>query len=218
MDEWAGPLEATVTRQEVWRYLGYRSPATPSGRVEAILEAVWPQALLLLQPRGAYRLVDQGCVTVTGLPLPAGQVAVGLCTIGPRLEQECARRIIAGETLVALLLDGIGSAAAEAAADFLNALVCDAARRRGLTTEPRESPGYGAWDITGQAALLGLLPAEKLGITLTPGLMMTPRKSVSFAVRLTDRPVPVGSRCEPCDLVSCRHRRQAETPPALEIP
>ncbi|HPS78991.1 MAG TPA: hypothetical protein PLS53_12610, partial [Thermoanaerobaculaceae bacterium] len=140
MEAWAGPLEATIELQEVWRYLGYRFPATPSGRVEAHLEAARPLALPLLEPRGAFRLVDQSCASGTGLPAPSGQVAVGLCTIGPRLEQECASRLTVGETLLALLLDGIGSAATEAAADSLNALVCNEAHRRGLSTEPRESP------------------------------------------------------------------------------
>jgi cobalamin-dependent methionine synthase I len=132
---------------------------------------------------------------------------MAICTIGGELEEACARSQAAGETLPALLLDSIGSAAAEAAADALNALVCDEALRLGLGTEGRESPGYGAWDISFQPRLLELLPARELGVSLTPGLMMMPRKSVSFAVRLTDRPQQAGSRCDRCNLTTCRHRR-----------
>jgi hypothetical protein len=57
--------------------------------------------------------------------------------------------------------------------------------------------------------LLALLPARALGITLTTGLMMIPRKSVSFAVSFEERP-PKGHRarsaCERCGLERCRHR------------
>lgn len=169
------------------------------------------------QPRGAFRVVDRELAAQTGMPAPSGRVAVGLCTIGAELEEACARCQATGEALQALLLDSIGSVAAEAAADALNALVCDEASRLGLGAEPRESPGYGTWDIACQPRLLELLPAGELGVSLTPGLMMRPRKSVSFAVRLTDQPQQVGSRCERCELTACRHRRIAP-PQRLETP
>ena len=207
MDAWSGPLQVQVVPEEVWRALGYRTGATPSRRVTELLETLWPRAISLLQPRGAFRLVDGEHAAQIGMPAPSTPTAVAICTIGGELEGVCAGSQAAGEVLQALVLDSIGSAAAEAAADALNALICDEASRLGLATEPRESPGYGTWDVACQPRLLELLPAAALGVSLTPGLMMTPRKSVSFAVRLADHPVRGGSRCERCDLVSCRHRR-----------
>jgi hypothetical protein len=204
---WSGSLLVQVVPEEVWRALGYRTGVTPSRRVTELLETLWPPAISLLQPRGAFRLVDGELAAQIGMPAPPTPTAVALCTIGGDLEEACARSQTAGETLHALLLDSIGSAAAEAAADALNALICDEASRLGLATGPRESPGYGTWDISCQPRLLELLPAAELGVSLTPGLMMTPRKSVSFAVRLAEHPVKAGSRCERCNLVSCRHRR-----------
>jgi hypothetical protein len=57
--------------------------------------------------------------------------------------------------------------------------------------------------------LLALLPAAELGITLTSGQMMIPRKSVSFAVSFEERAPDEhrpGSACERCGLERCRHR------------
>jgi len=144
------------------------------------------------------------------MPEPGETVAVAVCTVGPELEEEEARLAAAGELLDALVLDAIGSAAAEAAADALNLEVCALAAERGLAAAPRVSPGYGDWDTACQPALLELLPIGDLGITLTSGAMMTPRKSVSFAVALgTDEDAArrAGSRCARCGLKDCRHRR-----------
>jgi hypothetical protein len=204
---WSGPLQVQIESGEVWRALGYRAGATPSRRVIDLLATLWPRAISLLEPRGAFRLVDSERAAQTGMPAPSAPTALALCTIGGELEGSCARSQATGETLHALLLDGIGSAAAEATADALNALVCVEASRLGLTTQPRESPGYGLWDISCQPRLLELLPARELGVSLTPGLMMAPRKSVSFAARLTDQPRTGGGRCERCNLASCGHRR-----------
>jgi hypothetical protein len=87
--------------------------------------------------------------------------------------------------------------------------LCTMADEEGWYAAPRVSPGYGTWDVAFQSKLLALLPAAELGISLTSGQMMVPRKSVSFAVAFDDHP-PKGHRpgaaCERCGLERCRHR------------
>ena len=205
-------LRAEVAREEALRFLGY-----PAGHPRAIgagerLDAVWDAAVRLLDPRGAFAIVDHGAAAAAGMPAPGERVAVGVCTIGPGLEAESARRAADGDVLGALLLDAIGSAAAEAAADALNLEVCHAALALRLRAAPRVSPGYGAWDTAAQRDLLALLPAAALGITLTDGGMMVPRKSVSFAASLLppDALAPDrSSPCRHCGLERCRHRMAA---------
>lgn len=205
-------LAARVTRGDVRRALGYPVGRGGGAAAEAALAGLWDEARSLLEPRGAYRLVDGDNAAATGLPDPAKDVAVAACTIGPRLEEEAERHKQRGDLLAALTLDAIGSAAAEAAADSLNNRICTAARRRGLHATPRVSPGYGAWDTARQRDLLALLPITELGITLTSGQMMVPRKSVSFAVNLAAHPpAEEGSRCARCNDTSCRHRRAPYT-------
>lgn len=205
-------LPIAVGRAEVLRLLGYRR-RPPRADITARLDALWPQAESLVRARGAaLRLQGQA---VPGLDRPAGDhVVVGLCTIGPSLEAEAARRAAEGELLESLLLDAFGSAAAEAASDALNGLICARAERDGLHAAPRESPGYGRWPVAAQPELLALLPAADLGVSLTAGHMMTPRKSVSFAVRLGEAAAaePVPRRCRRCQLAHCAYREEPEAP------
>ena len=147
------------------------------------------------------------------MPVPGDSVAVGLCTIGAALEAESQRCVERGDLLDGVIYDGFGSAAAEAAADTLNEVVCAHAAVQELHAARRVSPGYGGWDVKWQAQLIGALPAAQLGITLTPGMMMVPRKSVSFAVALHNEcgaSAGAGDRCDSCSLEQCRFRDQGD--------
>ena len=200
-------LAIDVKRREVDRRLGYRAGSPRRVQVEERLRAMWEPALALLAPRGAFRIVEGAVAFGAGMPAPAPVVAVALCTIGPALESESSRLAGEGDLLGAVLLDAFGSAAAEAAAESLNAHVRDAARPLGLAAAPRISPGYGTWDVRGQGPLLGLLPAGALGVTLTPGFMMIPRKSVSFAANLVAGPLEKEDpACSRCGRTACEHR------------
>ena len=97
---------------------------------------------------------------------------------------------------------------AETAADALNTIICAEAQASGYGVRSRISPGYGSWDVSGQQALFGLLPGEEVGVNLTAGMMMVPRKSVSFAVRLgAEAPRRPQRRCERCGMKSCSYRK-----------
>lgn len=202
-------LEADVARDEVFRYLGYRRGDRRSAKAQQRLAELWPRALSLLHPRGAYRIVEGSTAEAAGMPEAGAEVGVAVCTIGPELENATTACAARGELLDALLLDAIGSTAAEAAADSLNLALCAVAAEAGAYAAPRVSPGYGSWDVSFQRDVLALLPAVELGITLTSGQMMVPRKSVSFAVSFEksppDRHRP-GATCERCGLERCRHR------------
>ncbi len=202
-------LAVALDPAEARRYLGYPKERETPARGAVRLEALWPEAVALVRPRGAHAVVDRPSAEAMRMPEPAERVAVGAVTIGPALEDESARRAAAGALLDALVLDAIGSAAAEAAADALNLEVCAAARTLGLEAAPRVSPGYGGWDTSAQPALLALLPIAAIGIRLTSGAMMVPRKSVSFAASLAppgSAHPHEGSRCARCGLLRCRHR------------
>ncbi len=206
-------LEIRLTEAEIHRWLGYRRGRTPGPRVARRLAELWDEALGLLRPRGAFRVVAGERAGAAGMPRPTALVGVGVCTVGGELETEARRRGEAGEVLDSLLLDAVATAGAEAAADALNRELCAWAGPRGQYLAPRVSPGYGRWGLDGQPALLSLLPAGELGIGLTGALMLVPHKSVSFAVRLSPRPPRHERRgCRRCGLVGCRYREKETTP------
>jgi hypothetical protein len=202
-------LYLELSQEEATRYLGYPRGRSASTNARERLETLWPEAIATLSPRGAYALVGRPEAVKIGMPEPADLVGIAVCTIGTALEQESERRAAGTALLDALVLDAIGSAAAEAAADALNLEICSVATQRGLEAAPRVSPGYGSWDTSCQVSLLGLLPIEKIGVRLTSGAMMLPRKSVSFAVGLVPPGAMTGhaaARCSRCGLLRCRHR------------
>lgn len=198
-----------VSRREVLRNLGYPRSRGPSARVAEALDRLWDRAAGLLAPRGVLRVVAGQAAAAAGMPGPTEWVGLGIVTAGPALEGAEREHSEAGQMLEALILDAYGSAAAEAAADALNLRLCRLAQAAGFQLPRRISPGYGRWAIEGQTALLRLLEAERIGVRLTEGLMMVPRKSVSFAVRFERdlRPGPSARRrCAACELVSCAYR------------
>jgi len=110
--------------------------------------------------------------------------------------------------LAAVVLDAIGSAAAEAVARYVSDRIDEEAAAEGLKTSCRASPGYGDWDVKEQKNLFELVPAERIGVTLTDSAMMVPRKSISFAVHISDKPVRLRGEnsCRNCDMDTCPYR------------
>lgn len=204
-------LDISMDRRQVLRWLGYRRDRGPRSGVARRFDELWPEALALIEPRGAYRVVDRDSVAPSGMPRPTARVGVGVVTIGRALEDEVRRRGERDEVLDSVLLDAFGSAAAEAAADALNRKLCRAARSAGSYPAARISPGYGCWRLEGQAALVELVPAGRIGIRLTSTLMLVPHKSVSFAVRFERRPARPETRrwrCKRCGLRDCPYREE----------
>ena len=199
-----------VDPSEVKRLLGHREDehAAASERLDGIIADSLQVAEGLIAPKGIYT-VTAGC------DLPGStifekleRVAFCVCTIGPALEREVSVLTGRGDLLYAVVLDTVGSAAAEAVAEYIDGKIQEEAGREGLKTSCRASPGYGDWDLREQAGIFQLLPADRIGITLTESFMMVPRKSVSFAIHIAERPARMRSEnsCRNCDRVDCPYR------------
>lgn len=81
--------------------------------------------------------------------------------------------------------------------------------KEGLYLRPRYSPGYGDFSILYQKDLLQMLEAaKKIGIALTEGYMLTPSKSVTAVIGLSETKEPCHLRgCEECSKRDCIYRR-----------
>ena len=203
-------FSVTIDTVEVRRYLGSkdRKRPAPGERYDDVLNEVLRAAKGLVAPRGIYTYA-------AGRELggPAGftrldRMAVCVSTIGPALEAEVTRLSGTGELLKAVVLDSIGSVAAEAVADYIDRIIGAEAAREGLKTSCRASPGYGDWDVRGQAAVFRLLPAERIGVRLSETFMMAPRKSISFAMHVAGEPERLRSQnsCGNCGRTDCLYR------------
>lgn len=74
---------------------------------------------------------------------------------------------------------------------------------------PRFSPGYGDFSILHQKNILELLDApRKIGLTVTESFMMTPTKSVTAIIGISDTNERCHlSGCEVCEKTDCIYRR-----------
>jgi len=218
--EGIGPLALPVPirHEHVLAYLGYPVDHRPPERIERRIRPLLEQARELVEARGAYRHLAVEAAREVGLePMTAGGLVIGLVTAGPKIERRVAEQLAAGAATDGLLLDAMGSVAAEEAADLLGIRIVGGVGTDDAHAPPlscRISPGYGRWPLTAQNALFTRLPHRKLGVELLPSLLMVPRKSISFAMWLgaDARPIAGLSGCERCNLERCRYRPAREGP------
>ena len=200
-------LEINVKREEMARLLGYGRSKVPE-RVTSLIGEVEEQSPQLLEPSCAYRLFRRHDLAHSPYLYHVDMAVLCLVTIGGKLEAAVEKHKTEGDLGRALVLDTYGSAAAEAAADAANAAIEQELADRGLYCSPRFSPGYACWDVKEQSWILPTLESKELGVTLTEGYMMVPRKSVSFAVTLGDSPVESKHEhsCDNCGTIDCLYK------------
>lgn len=212
-------LKKSINRAEVLQYLGWRGSEIPP-EVGAQLDGCLAEAEALAEPRMVWRVFERDAVPdglLDGEDVRALLAESRLCvlfaaTIGGALEAAIRRAQVRDMTR-ALMLDCCGSAAVEA--------VCDAAEeeiRAALGGEPyftdRFSPGYGDLPLAVQPRFLETLDAaRRIGVTLTPTGIMTPRKSVTAVFGVADRPQAKRFRgCAYCSMFeTCTFRKAGKT-------
>ena len=105
----------------------------------------------------------------------------------------------------ALMFQAIGSERIEALCD---AFCADISKEYNVGTKPRFSPGYGDLPLSAQKDMFAVLSPEKqIGLTLTDSLLMSPSKSVTAIVGLSDKiENTTTNKCALCDNKDCAFR------------
>lgn len=218
-------LPLAIDRDEVLRFQGYQKGVDlPSPAVVAIFEEALTLGERLMAPRLVYRAApveERGAdLLVAGgerlaIPQigrlwgPIEAVGAGVCTVGEAIETRVRELFDAREFPLAVMLDSVGSAAAESLAEYANDLLCQAALPEGLKVTNRVSPGYAGWDTAEQARLFRLCPGEPIGVVLNESCVMTPAKSISWLVGLGPeaRVDHYFAQCRRCWMRDCAYRR-----------
>jgi hypothetical protein len=218
-------LPLAIDRDEVLRFQGYQTGVDlPSAAVVAIFEEALALGERLMAPRLVYRAIpveERGAdLLVAGgerlaIPQigrlwgPIAAVGAGICTVGEAIETRVRALFDAREFPLAVMLDSVGSAAAESLAEYANDLLCQAALPEGLKVTNRVSPGYAGWDTAEQARLFRLCPGEPIGVTLNEACFMTPAKSISWLVGVGPeaRVDHYFTQCRRCWMRDCAYRR-----------
>lgn len=182
---------------EALRYLGVHSD--PDGTLRAQMSALAGELASQITPHFIWRvlpLARAGSRLLLGdIPLPGRsaakmladceQCALLVCTLGTSFDL-LVRRTQARDMTHAVMLDALGSAYVEAACDSAEREIAD--RFPNHYPTDRFSPGYGDLPLDVQPQLLEMAEARRIGVSLTPSLLMTPQKSVSALIGLADRP------------------------------
>lgn len=194
-----------IDLSEARRYAGCGQGPLPPALEQKLLEA---EAALLSSCRPRWHAVEFDLKQI-----PELLVGEDL----PRHLAGCQRAVLLGATLGAeadrllrlwqvqdmagaVLLDGCASAAIEQVCDRAQEQLSQQARQRGLWLTGRFSCGYGDLPLELQGRFVALLDApRRLGLSVTPGGLLAPTKSVTAILGLSDTPAPVQKQgCARC--------------------
>jgi hypothetical protein len=100
-------------------------------------------------------------------------------TAGPEITTAISTEMEKGNAAAAVILDAVASCSADIILDWLMEFYNKQIRREGRRlTRRRFSPGFGDLDLLNQTTIFRLLELERLNLSLTDSMMLSPEKSV----------------------------------------
>jgi len=200
-----------INKKEVLRYAGVKEA---DEKTLSLLDECIKEAEGFIKPKICY---DEFEVTLSDcVEFPFGSVKSEKLL---KNLKECKKVIIFAATLgieydrlllryskispaKAVLLEALGTERIE---DFCDEFCC----KVNPFTKPRFSPGYGDLPLEFQKEIFKVLDcSKKIGLTLNESLLMSPSKSVTAIVGITDKKCDEKSGCEACEKVNCTFRRK----------
>lgn len=213
-----------IPQKEVWHYLGHKGQADP--HTTALVEECSSQLLKIVRPKALWRELaisisaDGVLVEESGLYLPGRDLAKHLagCSVAIALVATMGvqvdtfiRRYQIEDLARAVVMDSCATAAIEEVCNRIEELIMAILPGKYFTS--RFSPGYGDLPLTIQGDLLVLLDAPcRIGLCVTSANILTPCKSVTALIGVSDIPIQRGQRsCQSCTIKNtCQFRTRGE--------
>lgn len=128
-----------------------------------------------------------------------------VATIGVEIDRLIAKYAVVSPSR-ALMFQAIGAERIESLCNVFNAFI----KEKEKGTRPRFSPGYGDFSLDFQKEIFSVLDCyRKIGVSLNNSLLMSPSKSVSAIIGITDNCEPTQEHaCENCRKTDCVYRRE----------
>lgn len=110
----------------------------------------------------------------------------------------------------ALCFQSIGAERIESLCNIFNDEITSSQLSKGLYTRPRFSPGYGDLTLDIQKDVFTVLDCpRKIGLSLNESLLMSPSKSVTAIIGISDKPKSCKTvSCAECNKTDCNYRRE----------
>lgn len=202
------------------RYFGAKGAA--DAQTSLLLQRCAGPILKAAQPRAVWLLAQTDQLAEAGLlqgedvqkHLAGCPQAILLAvTLGAGVDT-WIRRAEVGDIAAGVASDALGSALAEQAADEAEAELRKQMEQQGKYLTGRFSPGYGDWDIAVQPKLAAALDTtRRIGLYVTDSDLLTPRKSITAVLGVSDHPVKGKlAGCGHCVLRKrCEYRKRGKT-------
>lgn len=173
-----------LDERRILRLIGYKKKSYErTDSVKSLIAEEKKKLDDLLQPISIFIIIAYDETNNHPIFMNATKIALCICTIGPKLEEEVKELMKKNEMLRALILDALGSEAVEEVAIQSDEFLAEKAREMNLWPSKRFSPGYKRWDIKEQRFVFQILPPHEIGVSLLKeSCMMIPRKSISFRI------------------------------------
>ena len=210
----------TVDLRQAARYFGARGE--PDEGTLALLEQCAAPLLAAATPRAVWLEADVDSLTEAGILAGrdvyrhlegCAQALLLAVTVGPGVDAQI-RRAGVGDIAASVASDAVGSVLAEQAADAAEAELRQWAATEGKYLTGRYSPGYGDWPLAVQPKLGAVLDTvRRAGICVLDTNLMTPRKSITALLGVSDHPVKGRlAGCGHCVLrTRCEYRKRGKT-------
>lgn len=147
-----------------------------------------------------------------GYLFPAKEIAVTLCTVGPRLVSLMHEYSASGDCLVMYYLDVLGVRALGEISAKVRKNIESVAKKKGWGVGPSMQPGaVEGWSVNGQRDLYRLGHGEKIGLSLNDASFLIPHISNSSIIGMGPHysESEVGSMCHECPRKNkCLWRRE----------
>lgn len=209
-------------KREAARYLGYGKHVVDEQTL-ALIERSFSELQTVAAGKFIYRIFDLDSVEAEKVRF--GGMEIHSKSLGRNLAG-CDRIVLFAATLGIgtdrlmerkAVCDMAGTVVMQACAAALLEEYCDACQREigemlkkdGRFLRPRFSPGYGDFPIEFGKELMRVLDcAKKIGLTMTESCMMSPMKSVTAVIGVSESDAGCGERpCEACGKKDCIYRR-----------
>lgn len=130
-------------------------------------------------------------------------------TLGTGVDMLMKRRAVTDMASV-VVLQACATAMLEEFCDRCVDQISEELNREGLYLRPRFSAGYGDFSISHQEEILRMTDApKKIGLTMTNGSMLTPIKSITAVLGISDKNILCHREgCEVCEKTDCDYRRE----------
>ncbi len=211
-----GYSQLPINEEEILRYLSYRGK--PTATVFSVLDEVKEECVRASRLGVCYAVGELSASGKTvrfdtlQMESEALSHAVNGCSKGVLF---CATLGVGVDRLLikyaqtnplkGAVLQAIGAAYVEALCDEFCRKI---AAEKGLFSRPRFSPGYGDFSLENQKQIFAYLcPENKIGVALNDSILMSPSKSVTAILPLSDEEFCGNSGCTLCENTACTMRK-----------